>query len=342
MEKQDISNTPLFSIIIPVYNVEKFLKACIDSVLMQKVREYEILLIDDGSTDASGQICDEYAVRDERITVFHQKNQGLGVARNTGILHASGAWIMFLDSDDYWVPDTLEKVWGAINGNNEKRLFVFRYMEDYNGEIRKPPQKGFTPGVDVATDFSKFLVRYELTAGWAVWKLAIHRELVCQNEILTFLEDVRHGEDLYWLIRLFQRAGEITYCDKDIYRYRIRQGSLSGIEPQNCLAWRRSLSNTLEWFCTHEEKENWRDIKEIIALHYMPHVFDSAAIKNRSGWMGQYGEMKKMISYLPRGSVGKRGCILFILVRLPKEVCFWGCIILKKVGQWSQRRVKNL
>lgn len=92
------------SVIVPVYNVEKYLRQCIDSILVQTFTDFELLLIDDGSTDKSGDICDEYAVKDARVRVFHTENRGVSAARNNGLREASGDWICFVDSDD-WVED---------------------------------------------------------------------------------------------------------------------------------------------------------------------------------------------------------------------------------------------
>lgn len=89
-----------FSVIIPVYNVEPYLEECLDSILAQNYQDYEVLLINDGSTDASGEVCDRYAEKDRRITVFHQPNRGVSAARNLGLDHATGEWICFIDSDD--------------------------------------------------------------------------------------------------------------------------------------------------------------------------------------------------------------------------------------------------
>lgn len=97
----------IFSVIIPVYNVENYLRQCIESVLAQSETSFELLLVDDGSTDGSGEICDEYALKDSRIRVFHQRNQGVSVARNVGIDHSYGEWICFVDSDDYVGSDYL-------------------------------------------------------------------------------------------------------------------------------------------------------------------------------------------------------------------------------------------
>ena len=101
------STQKLVSIVVPVYNVEKYLREAVDSVCAQTYPEWELLLVDDGSTDQSGAICDEYAQTDERIRVFHTDNRGVSCARNLGIENAKGHWIAFLDSDDYLNKDCL-------------------------------------------------------------------------------------------------------------------------------------------------------------------------------------------------------------------------------------------
>ena len=103
-------NRPLVSVVIPVYNVEKYLRECVDSVINQTYRQIEIILIDDGSTDSCGDICDKYALIDSRIKLIHQENQGLGHARNVGMVEATGKYIIFLDSDDYWELTALEEL----------------------------------------------------------------------------------------------------------------------------------------------------------------------------------------------------------------------------------------
>lgn len=321
-----------FSIIIPVYNVEDYLRECLDSVIGQEEQNCEILLVDDGSTDNSGNICDEYAQKDNRIKVFHQENGGLGVARNTGILHATGEWILFVDSDDYWLPDTLKKVKTAINEHPEEKLFAFRYMEDHDGDIVQPPQKGFTEGRDTADNFLEFLTRYEATAGWAVWKLAIHRELIYDKvETLLFLPNVSHGEDLYWVIRLFAKSGQIYYANIDVYRYHIRGGSLSGTQAENCLKWRKSLFATYQWFAEHDEFEHQECVEQFVAMHYLPHVYDSAASKYWKQWKNQNKDAKEILNKLPHNAGGKRGNIIVLLMRLPARICFWGCLLIKHV-----------
>ena len=117
--------TPGFSIVIPVYNAEKYLGECVESVLSQSVTDFELILVNDGSTDKSGHLCDRFALRDERVKVIHQQNSGHITARMNGVSAAVGDYIMFLDSDDYWLDGALSAV-----ANNLERfgcdMLVFR------------------------------------------------------------------------------------------------------------------------------------------------------------------------------------------------------------------------
>ena len=108
LQGQTIGEKPMITIIVPVFNVEQYLPKCVDSIINQTYSNLEILLIDDGSQDRCGEICDEYAKKDSRIQVFHTKNRGLSVARNLGLQEAKGEYIGFVDSDDWIEPDMYE------------------------------------------------------------------------------------------------------------------------------------------------------------------------------------------------------------------------------------------
>ena len=129
--------TPLISIIIPVYKVEPFLRECLDSIVSQTYQNLEIILVDDGSTDGSGAICDEYAARDGRIIVIHQENQGISGARNAGLDIASGDYVLFVDSDDRIEPFTCECALKAAIGQ-QADLVSFGYKVIYeSGKSRE-------------------------------------------------------------------------------------------------------------------------------------------------------------------------------------------------------------
>lgn len=115
---------PKITVIVPVYNVAELLPRCIDSLLNQKFTDYELLLIDDGSTDGSGVICDEYVQKDNRLKVIHKQNEGVSKTRNRGIEESRGTWITFVDSDDYVTPDYLSDLYSCTDEGIENWFFI--------------------------------------------------------------------------------------------------------------------------------------------------------------------------------------------------------------------------
>ena len=125
---------PFLSIIIPVYNVEKYLHQCVDSVLAQNLDSFEIILVDDGSPDNAGKICDEYAEKDARVKVIHKENGGLSKARNTGIDAAEGEYIIFLDSDDWWNPlVSVNAMLEKVKAEPDVDMFLFSSLDYVEG-----------------------------------------------------------------------------------------------------------------------------------------------------------------------------------------------------------------
>lgn len=123
----------MISVIVPVYNVEEYLPTCIESILNQTYKDLEILLIDDGSTDNSGRICDEYAKRDNRCIVIHQPNKGVYNARNTGLEHVKGEYISFIDSDDYIHPQMLEILYETLQKEDyDFSMVAYKKVWDYS------------------------------------------------------------------------------------------------------------------------------------------------------------------------------------------------------------------
>lgn len=119
-----IKNNPKISVIVPIYNAEKYLHRCIDSILNQTFTDFEVLLINDGSTDSSGSICDEYAKKDSRVRVFHKENGGVSLARNIGIDKALGLWTLFVDSDDWLDLGTFSLI---VNENQTANADLYHY-----------------------------------------------------------------------------------------------------------------------------------------------------------------------------------------------------------------------
>lgn len=213
------------SVIIPVYNTEEYLGQCIDSVMQQSYRDLEILLIDDGSTDSSPIVCDRYEQCDLRIKVVHKQNGGLSSARNKGIEHATGKYVMFLDSDDYWDDKYLVEDLLKVSEDNDLVNFRYKfYMEETRKYIDCLPscEEDFT-GKE-KEEILEVLLQKGLFLASACNKLILTSVLKENN--LYFREKIT-SEDVDWCARLLLTCNKITYLNKDSYVYRQRQGSIT-------------------------------------------------------------------------------------------------------------------
>mgnify|MGYP004554211329 FL=1 len=168
--------------IIPVYNVEKYLRRCLDSVIAQTYQNFEIICVDDGSIDDSGKICDQYAVRDARIKVIHQENQGPSAARNRGLDAAEGEYIAFVDSDDYILEDMYKKMLDKLLNYNVD-LCVCQWQYEFSDGRQVVKKKNIDPtiyGCKTSLEFARFLYRgnYENSVVVAVWNKLYRRALL--------------------------------------------------------------------------------------------------------------------------------------------------------------------
>lgn len=174
--------TPLISVIIPVYNVEKYLHRCLDSVIAQTYQNLEIICVDDGSIDESGRICNQYAVRDARIKVIHQENQGLSAARNRGLDAADGEYIAFVDSDDYILEGMYKKMLDKLLDYSVD-LCVCQWQYEFSDGRQVVKKKYIDPtiyGCKTSLEFARFLYRgnYENGVVVAAWNKLYRRALL--------------------------------------------------------------------------------------------------------------------------------------------------------------------
>ncbi|MBQ6272839.1 MAG: glycosyltransferase [Oscillospiraceae bacterium] len=234
-----MSQNPLFSIIIPIYNTEKELPRCVDSVLAQTFEDFELVLVDDGSKDGSGAICDAYAARDARVKVFHKKNGGSSSARNLGIEKATGDYLLFLDSDDYWSgAEALSDLADQINtAKNETDVICFgTILCRVDGSViktRKPDP------LDLSyTDKFKVLQHLIYTNQYfsAAYVKAVRRGFVLQHN-LFFRNDLTSGEDIEWSANVMVFCKSINVYSNAFYiRVRGREGAItSSIGEKNVL-----------------------------------------------------------------------------------------------------------
>lgn len=212
------------SIIIPVYNVCNYLRECVDSILSQSYHNYEIILVDDGSTDGSEKICDDLALNDTRIKVFHKENSGLPAARNFGILHATGDYLMFLDSDDYWCDVRgLEKLlYTALITSADVVRGEYKEVDE-SGELLYQKDNSSKSEFENKPLSNDIFFEKIVNGSFFVWLLLVKKEVF--NDLM-FDESQRFLEDVEFDIRLYMRDLVFSYNSSCFYAYRKRTGSI--------------------------------------------------------------------------------------------------------------------
>lgn len=233
-KKTEVLNT-VVSIIIPIYNVETYLKECVDSVLIQTFKDFEILLIDDGSTDSSGELCDNIALIDSRIRVFHKSNGGLSSARNYGMDRAVGEYIIFLDSDDYWINKDILSL--LVKKAESENLDVVR------GEFVNVDAKGkqlYTP--DLSEESLKLknqilssceMMKFVMNGRVFSWLFMFRKSAI---DYLRFDENRKFQEDIDFAIKFFSKNYRCGYLPIQFYAYRQRENSIMSTPRINNLA----------------------------------------------------------------------------------------------------------
>ena len=206
MDEKDFLMTKV-SIIIPVFNTQKYLHECLDSVINQTYKDVEIILVDDGSTDESGSICDDYAKKNERIKVFHISNSGLSHARNIGIDNATGEYIVFQDSDDYIELKMTEDMILEVEKNNSD-LVICGHKQFFDKPEKKPINKNFnkkkyTNRKDFLNDFYKY---FPITSNSA-WGKLYKAKLIKENE-LKFIKGLSLIEDLMFNSKYYRKIDQ--------------------------------------------------------------------------------------------------------------------------------------
>lgn len=223
-KKYKVKNNELISIIVPIYNVEKYLKKCVDSLINQTYKNIEIILVNDGSPDNSALICEEYAKKDKRIVYILQKNKGLSGARNTGIVNSKGKYLIFVDSDDYVDIHFVEDLYRALLEKNAD-ISVCDYQEFEEGT---EPSKTYNEEyyIETYTGKEKYKNLYNnlRTAMTVAWNKLYKREIF---EEIKYCEGLYH-EDEEIICKILDKASVVAYIDSKNYFYLQRAGSITG------------------------------------------------------------------------------------------------------------------
>lgn len=308
------------SVIVPVYNVEKYLSRCVDSIINQTLKEIEIILVDDGSPDQSPQICDEYALKDERIQVIHKLNNGVSSARNAGLKVAQGDYIFFVDSDDWLELDGLQLLYDKaieydVDFVRSRAIRTGWPGLEYNApcmlETPREIEGGYYNQERITKEiFSKLIATSQLTMGaiTSVWGSLYRRQFVIENE-LFFCEKINVAEDLKFNADLVRKTNSFYYIDTAcVYHYFYNTTSISKSfrkeRWESCQyiiqLFEKDFSNNskydfslqlnyLRWFCIFlalGERHYLLDKNE--RKKYCKKIIQSPIVKNTQYLFGQY------------------------------------------------------
>lgn len=311
---------PCFSIVVPVYNVEKYLSQCVESILRQTFIDFEIILVDDGAKDNSGNLCDQLAVKDERIRVIHKTNGGLSSARNAGIKEACGKYIIFMDSDDYWSNNTmLSQISTQLKYKED--LIIWKYCRcGEDSTFCNDGEHARTERYSLKSDYKVLFGKGILFA--SAWYEAIPRAWFVKNNL--FFEEGVVSEDIEWFSRLLACVTNIIYFDSVFYVYRVRAGSISNTRSMKAVS---DIEKHLKSLISSQEinPQLWR------ACYIGEQVANYAIVLSRciDDISGLTDEQLNKFSYLSN-TVRRRSRVIYILNK------FFGSSVLfaflKKVG----------
>lgn len=213
----------LISIIVPVYNVEKYLEKCVNSIINQTYNNIEIILVDDGSKDNSGQICEQLKGKDNRIKVIHKENGGLSDARNAGLKIAKGEYIGFVDSDDYIAEDMFETLYN-LNKKYNSEISIVSYYEIYNGKVISVRNTKKLEELNKIEAIKELLIDTKIQS--YAWNKLFKRELFDNIEFPTN----KNFEDMATTLLLFEKANKVVLLEEPKYYYVRRDNSIIGIK----------------------------------------------------------------------------------------------------------------
>lgn len=249
----------LISVVVPIYNVEKYLPKCIESILRQSYENLEIILIDDGSTDCSGQLCDKYAKQDNRIIVIHKKNGGASSAKNVGLRIAKGEYLTFVDSDDYLEQDAYLYMVSKLKEHHADVIHCC-YRDVYTNFSKDRILENSTEKFDTVEYLRRF------TADWTcglLWN-KLYRRKIFQN---IYFEEGHKIDDEFFTYQGIMNAGKIIYCPKVIYNYRKRKSSVMMSEESQ----KKILMDKLDYLQKRRLKVSARfpELKQDFDYHFL-------------------------------------------------------------------------
>ncbi len=226
-EKKIIEDNVFISVIVPVYNAEKYLDRCLQSILAQTYTYYEIILINDGSTDTSEDICEKYVRKDKRIRIIQKENSGVAITRNIGLEVAKGRYISFIDSDDYIKPDMFEKMIMKAK-HNDSDMVMCKYFIDNAGEIHTATMdyhETYDGWLSIKEGLLKLYYEEHHNGLYSLCNKLIKRSIYVENDI-SFDVSLRRGEDAWFIFQCLKHCRRVDFIPGAFYYYYQNTGSI--------------------------------------------------------------------------------------------------------------------
>lgn len=267
---------PKYSIVVPVYNAERYLEDCVCSVVKQKFADFELLLVNDGSTDSSARICDEWAAKDGRIRVLHKENGGAASARNLGLASAKGEYIGFLDSDDYWISDDVLMMLEQRICRTKPDVLVYNLQKEYDRRKDAPyfDETIVFPEELSAEESEKLIAEQQLWTACA-WNKMVKACFFEQEQLRFQVGNV--SEDIDWTLRLALAVQRFDYVNVCAVSYRQRLSSVTGSTTPEKIE--MLLNNVSECMHLAEAAESTRLIpRPYVAYQYGTLVYNIAML----------------------------------------------------------------
>lgn len=334
-------NNSLVTVVVPVYNVEKYLDRCIDSIVNQTYKNLEIILVDDGSPDNCPQMCDGWAKKDGRIKVIHKQNAGAGLARNTGIENSCGDYILFVDSDDYIDLTTIEKCMNSIEKTHPDVVMFGRYTVFADGTTKETPvltNKYNYLGNQVRDDILPGLFIHEKGIGISSCNKIFNLKLIKDNNLKYKSERELLSEDAVFHLELFGFVESVTIIPESYYYYFQNEKSFSKTYREDL----QELNNNFLEYCLNvcEKYENKTRLINCLLARY--HIYAFAGMKQieacdfsnkkKKTLMRVFFNDKHLHKSITFGSLKLKSIPLKLFFICIKLKLYWICHILLKLA----------
>ena len=331
----------LISIIVPVYNVEKYLIRCIESIINQTYKNIEIILVDDGSTDNSSKICDEYKNKDKRIKVIHKINGGLSSARNRGLDIAKGKYIGFVDSDDYISPNMYEILYKELIDNKSDIVVCnFDRKEDFNFVINNYKVKKLN-NINVIKENIKNDINYNIYIDDYAWNKLYKKEL---------FKNIRYPigkyfEDIGTTFKLLSNSKSVIYIDCILYKYIKRTDSILGNPNINV---RKDRFDMIDLKCNYLLKKYPILKKEIMQYYVLSYIESYRLLKyinkntlNSTFFINKYKFIKENYKYVNKKELTLLNILMHKLLLFNKYLYFKVAIVLNHIRKFKEKNEKT-